>query len=125
VKRIVLLLMLVLFAGGCHVMHDQIRGSGKVLKEKREIGNFTSIATEGAFDIEIVCQKPASLELEGDDNILPLVTTEVSNNVLHLKQTRSYSVSRSIVVRISVPDLQGIASSGTTSLRLRRMVRRQ
>ena len=115
-KRILLLLMLIALVAGCHVIHDEIPGSGKVQKEKREIGNFTSISTEGAFDLEIVCQKPRSLEIEGDDNILPLISTEVSNNVLHIRSIRGYSVSRSIVLRISVPDLQGIASMGAGTI---------
>jgi hypothetical protein len=112
VKRFVLLLMLISLVTGCHAIHHEIPGSGKTQKEKRQIGSFTSIATEGAFDIEIVCQKPQSLEIEGDDNILPLISTEVSNNVLHIKSVRGYSVSQPITLRISVPDLQGIASSG-------------
>lgn len=111
-KKIVLLLMVISLVAGCHGIHKGIPGSGKVRREKREIGNFTSISTEGAFDIEIVCQKPQSLEIEGDDNILLLVSTEVSNNVLHIRNTRGYSVSQPITLRISVPDLQGIASSG-------------
>lgn len=115
-KKILLLILLVSFAGGCHKIHHEIRGSGKVRKETRSIGNFTSISTEGALEIEVVCQKPASLEIEGDDNILPLVSTEVSNNVLHIKNNRGYSVLRPIVVRISVPDLEGISSSGAGSI---------
>jgi hypothetical protein len=118
VKRIVLLMMLISLVAGCHVIHDEIPGSGKVQKVKREIGPFTSISTEGAFDVEIVCQKPQSLEIEGDDNILPLVSTEVSNNVLHLKNIKGYSVSHPIVIRISVPDLQGIASSGAGTIEI-------
>jgi hypothetical protein len=112
------MLLLTSLATGCHVIHHELSGSGKILKEKREIGSFTSISTEGAFTIEIVCQKPQSLELEGDDNILPLVSTEVSNNVLHLKNIKGYSVSQPIVVRISVPDLQGIASSGAGKIEI-------
>jgi Putative auto-transporter adhesin, head GIN domain len=116
VKRVVLLLMLLSLVTGCHVIHDEIRGSGKVQKQKREVGSFTSISTEGAFDVEVVCQKPQSLEIEGDDNILPLVSTEVSNNVLHIKSGHGFSVSQPIIVRISVTDLQGIASSGAGNI---------
>ena len=115
-KRVVLLLMLLSLVTGCHVIHDEIRGSGKVQKQRRDVGTFTSIATEGAFDVEVVCQKPQSLEIEGDDNILPLVSTEVSNNVLHIKSVHGFSVSQPIIVRISAPDLLGIASSGAGNI---------
>jgi hypothetical protein len=112
VKKILLLLVLISLAAGCHKIHDEILGSGNVRKETRQIGNFNSISTEGAFNIEVTCQKPISLEIEGDDNILQLISTEVSNNVLHIKSIRGYSVSEPIVLKITVPDLQGISSSG-------------
>jgi hypothetical protein len=116
VKKILLLIVLVSFAGGCHKIHHELLGSGKILKETRTIGNFTSISTEGAFEIEVVCQKPPSLEIEGDDNILPLISTEVSHNVLHIKNDREDSVHRPIVIRISVPDLASLNASGAGTI---------
>jgi hypothetical protein len=112
VKKLALLIGLILLGAGCYRFHDEVAGSGKLQRERREVGSFTSISTEGAFDIKIVCQKPQSLEIEGDDNILPLVSTEVSNNILHVRNLRGYSVSEPITLRISVPDLEGIYSSG-------------
>jgi hypothetical protein len=114
--RSILLTILIALGAGCHVIHDEVPGSGKLLKEQRNVGSFTSISTEGAFDVVVVCQKPQSVEIEGDDNILPLVSTEVSNNVLHIKQLRSYSARESITLRISVPDLQGIYASGAGTM---------
>ena len=112
VKKLVVLVALLLLASGCHGLHTGVRGSGNIQKQKREVGSFTSITTAGAYDIEVVCQQSLSLEIEGDDNVLPLVTTEVSNNVLHVSSIRHYSVSKPITLRISVPDLEGISSSG-------------
>ena len=48
----------------------EIKGSGKRELQKREVAPFTSISTEGAFTIEVTCQKNQSLEVEGDDNVL-------------------------------------------------------
>ena len=111
-KRVLLLIVLISLVSGCHRIHSGIAGSGKLQKQKRDVGSFNSISTEGAFDLEIVCQKPQSLEIEGDDNVLPLVSTEVSNNVLHIKSLRGYSVSKPVKLSISVPDLEGISASG-------------
>jgi hypothetical protein len=115
-KRILLLTLLLSLVAGCHKLHDEVAGSGKVQKEKRDIPSFNSIATEGAFNIQIVSQKPLGLEIEGDDNILPLVTTEVSNNVLHIRNLRAYSVTEPVALKISVPNLDGISSSGAGTI---------
>jgi hypothetical protein len=110
-KLILIAAAFALVATGCHHM-DSVRGSGKRQVQKREVSPFTSISTEGAFNIDVVCQKAQSLEIEGDDNILPLVSTEVSNNVLYLKTLKNYSVGTPIVVRIAVPNLGALSVSG-------------
>ena len=98
-------------AAGCHRL-NQISGSGNRQTQKREVASFNSISTEGAFEITVVCQQPLSLEIEGDDNILPLVGTDVSNNVLHIKNTSGYSVSKPIKLKIAVPDLESLSVNG-------------
>lgn len=112
VKKIVLLMLLLSLVVGCHVIHDGVAGSGNRQKEKRAVASFTSISTEGAFEIEIVSQTPQSLEIEGDDNILPLITTEVSNNVLHIKSIRGFSTRTPVTLKISAPNLEGVSASG-------------
>jgi hypothetical protein len=114
-----LLALLPLFTAGCHrPMRADVKGSGKRVTEKRDIAPFTSIETNGAFDIEIVCQKDLSMELEGDDNILPLVSSEVRNNVLRLRPSQSYSVSDPIVLTITVPNLEAITANGAGNIRI-------
>ena len=115
-KKLGLLIVLIALGPACHGMHHGVLGSGKLLKETRNVGSFNSISTEGAFHIEVVCQKPPEVEISGDDNILPLVTTEVSSNVLHIKTLRDYSTSEPITLRIFAPDLVGIHSNGAGTI---------
>jgi hypothetical protein len=114
-KLIVILLIVAPLAAGCR-LHEQVAGSGKRAREKREISAFTSISTEGAYQIEVVSQQALGLEIEADDNILPLITTDVSNGVLHIKSKRSFSVSRPIVLKISTPNIEAISASGAGSV---------
>ena len=110
---LVLLFAVAVVLTGCHGMAGQVRGSGNRVVQKRQIGNFTSITTEGAYDVRVVCQKEASLEIEGDDNVLAVITTEVTSGALRLKSLRNFSVSDPIVVRISVPNLDGMTVNGS------------
>jgi len=113
VKKIVLLILLMTLMVGCrNMMHPGVAGSGKRQTEKRSVANFTSISTNGAFEIEVVQGTPQSLEIEGDDNILSLITTEVSNNVLFIKNSRSYSTRVPVAIKISAPTLEGVSASG-------------
>lgn len=95
-----------------------VRGSGVRKTEKRDLPAFSSIETSGAFEVEVNCQKPASFEIEADDNILPLVQTEVRGGVLHVSTTRGYSSSGGVVLRIMVPDLESLKSTGAGKFRV-------
>lgn len=95
-----------------------VRGSGVRKTEKRDLPAFNSIETSGAFEVEVNCQKPASLEIETDDNLLPLVQTEVRGSVLHVSTTKGYNSSGGIVLRITVPDLESVKSTGAGKFRV-------
>ena len=113
-KKLTLLLILLVITGAAckHRIHTGINGSGKRVVQKRTVEPFKSISTEGAFSIKVVCQKELSMEIEGDDNVLDLVGTDVSNDVLHLKNVKNYSVSEPVEIRISVPNIEGLSVSG-------------
>src|SRR5689334_2232859 len=112
-KFALLFLLLPLLAAGCHHgMRAELKGSGKRVMEKRNVTPFTAISAEGAFSIEVTAQKDLALEVEGDDNILPIVTSEVSNNVLRLRNAQNNSPSEPVRFRISVPNLEGLSVSG-------------
>lgn len=120
IARLILVLAIVLPA--CH--HGRIggvKGSGKRETQKRQVTAFTSISTEGAFTIELTCQKELSLEVEGDDNVLPLVTSEVSNNVLRLSNSSGYYVNEPVRFKISVPNLEAFKISGAGKIDIRGM----
>ena len=117
-----LILVVAIVLPACH--HGRIgglKGSGHRVAQKRDVGSFTSISTEGAFSIEITCQKDSGVEVEGDDNVLPLITAEVKNDVLQLSNSSGYSVNEPVKFKISVPNLEGLKVSGAGKIDVRGM----
>jgi Putative auto-transporter adhesin, head GIN domain len=122
-KKVLLLIILCSFGTGCHYaakMHG-VSGSGVRKVEKRELSPFTSIMTDGAFEIHVVCQQPQSLEIEGDDNLLPMVSTQVSNGVLRINNEGSYSTRTPMKIKISVPNIEGITANGAGTIEISRL----
>lgn len=120
-KKIIFLLSLSLLLTGCgyvNKMTKGITGSGVRKSEKRDVAPFTSVDVSGAFEVEIAAGKDRSLELEGDDNLLPMVTTEVSNGKLSVGSQKSFSVKRPVRVRITTPDLEELTASGANDVTL-------
>lgn len=95
-----------------------IKGSGNLKTEKREVAPFKAIETGGAFDVQIVCQKSQSFELEGDDNLLPLIESDVADGVLHVDMKQNYHSRKLIALRIAIPDLSRITVSGAGTVNI-------
>jgi len=118
-KRIAIAAMLALSSlllfAGCMIGE---RGSGVRKTETRELPSFTSIETSGAFEVDITCQKPASFEIEADDNLLPLVETEVKGGVLRVTTTKNYHSKGGIALRITIPNLESVRSTGAGKFRI-------
>jgi hypothetical protein len=118
-KKTVCLLALLLVMAGCGKMGKWggVSGSGQVKTEKRDVGTFAGVDVSGAYEVEIVCQKQTnSLEIEGDDNVLPLIDTYVENNMLYIKSEQGFNVKRPIRIRITTGNLEGITSSGASKI---------
>jgi hypothetical protein len=115
-----ILVIAVVFAiSGCHHFGKGIQGSGVRKIDKRDLGAFTSIQTTGAYQVLVTCQQAASFEIEGDDNILSIIRTNVRGDVLHISNDSSYNATKPIVVRISLPNLEGISSTGAGDIVIR------
>jgi hypothetical protein len=96
-----------------HHSGSNVKGSGNRKTENREMASFKAIDSEGAFNFEVTCQKPVSFSIEGDDNVLPLIQSDVRDGVLYLRTEKGYNTRQGINVRITIPNLERITAAGT------------
>ncbi len=94
---------------------NTVLGSGKVVRETRPVSGFTSIALTCAGDVQLTQGDSDSLVIEAEDNILPLLVSEVQGSQLVLKSqpNTSYSTTRGVRFIITVKDLNAIQSSAS------------
>ena len=114
-KKIILAsitLVICLSATAC--MFDNIKGSGKVTSETKNIGAFTNIRTSGSIDIEITQSETDAATVETDDNLQQYIVLENKNGTLeiHFKENMSVNPTKAIV-HLSCKKLEYIASSGS------------
>jgi hypothetical protein len=102
-------------------MGGQVNGSGVRKTETRELSPFKAIDMEGAVEVQAVCQKAQSLSIEGDDNILPLIQLEVRDGVLSIRTEHSYNSREGVIVRLSVPNLESVKSTGAGKFRIQNL----
>ncbi len=96
-----------------------LKGSGKINTISRDLSGYQRIQVGiGAFDVDYKSGKPYSLTITGDDNIIPLIKTEVSGGELKLSLPRSYSSKIPITLSIASPELEAITVEGSSTVRL-------
>lgn len=93
-------------------------GSGNVVTEKRDLSGFNGVEVGGVFKVEIVAGKEYSVEVEADDNLVPLINTEVEGGVLRISTEKSISKQSSLKIRISAPDIETLDTSGVSGITL-------
>ncbi|HEY4958072.1 MAG TPA: head GIN domain-containing protein [Caldimonas sp.] len=59
---------------------DTVRGSGVATTQRREIGAFTGIALGAPVAVVLRAANRESIEIVGDDNILPLIETRLTGS---------------------------------------------
>lgn len=113
-------LLFLVFAGchgfgiNCHGIG--VRGSGVTKEETRKLEDFNAIDAGGAYNIEIVCGKSPEVTIYGEDNILPLIRTEVRDQTLHIYNRKSISPRRKIRIQISTNNIEKINASGASDI---------
>ena len=98
--------------GGITSLGNKVSGSGNAKSEKRELGPFTAVEVKCAATVNVNSQGSRSVEIRSDDNIVPLITTEVKNNTLYISSTKEYSPRNKMQIDISTPDLTRFVFAG-------------
>jgi uncharacterized protein YfiM (DUF2279 family) len=95
-----------------------IAGSGNIVTDKRDVSDFRSIEVGGIFKVEVTAQKEFSVEVVADDNLLPIITTEVDGGVLKIGAEKHIKSHGPILIRISAPDIKSIDASGASAVNI-------
>ncbi len=91
----------------------RVQGSGNAKTEVRNVPAFSAVDIAGGIDTEIAVGPEAHVEITGDDNIVPLVTSEVHGDQLEIGTRKNVRPSMNLVARITVPRLTGIGLTGS------------
>jgi hypothetical protein len=110
---IVLLALNIILVAGCHL--PGIRGNGHIKTDERQVGGFSNIDAGGAFEIEWQGGTP-SVRVMTDENLLPYVENNVSDDTLHLRMREHVWPTHGIKVTISSPTRAGAKLRGAVKL---------
>ena len=94
---------------------EKIQGNGVLSKETRQVSNYSSIASSGSFDVMIAFGESNSIEVSGDENLIPYIETTVENGTLTIKSKNKVNLKakNKLTIYVSLTRLTGISLSGS------------
>ncbi len=94
-----------------------VSGTGPVKTETRQITGFHAIDLNVAANVEVNISETFHVEIEAQENILPLLKTEVADGVLRIYFEDNVSYSKDLKIRVSGPSFDAFTVSGSGDLR--------
>jgi hypothetical protein len=91
---------------------EVITGSGNPMTEERDVGDFHAIAANGVGQIEIRHGTETSLRITADENLLPILTSEVRNGRLVLGSSARFNTRNAIRYELTVRELDQLLVAG-------------
>ncbi|AUC15065.1 hypothetical protein BTO06_07920 [Tenacibaculum sp. SZ-18] len=103
----------------------KIKGNGNVIIDKRNVGSFDKVGLSGSFNVILVSGKEGKITLEGEENILPYIITEVKNGTLIVKVKRNTNIKtrRKLTVTVPFEDIDGVALEGSGNIIAKNTIR--
>lgn len=108
-------------ASSCAQWGKRVKGNGDETTEQREVGSYDRISVSHIFKVELVPGDEGGLRIEGEENLLDYVLTDVSGGRLKITVEKGVQLEPSrgsdgIRVRVPVRDLDGISVSGAADI---------
>ena len=117
-KMLLLAWLLAIAAVGC----SGVEGSGTAASDSRSVAAFTEIEIHGVLRLELVAGKSPSLEVSGDDNLVPLVESKVEGSKLVLRTTEDVRPKLPLVAKVTAEEIDAIIAHGASEVDARDLV---
>ncbi len=95
--------------------NKKVKGNGNVVTETRSTSDYDGVSVGGSFDVILVNGTEGKLTLEGEENILPYIETEVDGGTLKIKYKKNTNVrtTRKLTITVPVKQIDQVSLGGS------------
>lgn len=96
----------------------KINGSGKVVTVNRTTSSFDGITVGGSFDVLLVKGKEGKITIEGEENIIPFIETEIEGDLLHIqiKKNTAINTTKKLLVTVYFENIEKVSLAGSGNI---------
>ncbi len=119
-KQTLLVFASLLLATTSYAQSKSIEGNGNMTTVTRTTDSYDAIKCAGPMDFILVSGNEGNITIEGEDNLLEYIVTEVKDNVLKVKVKKGKNLksSKNKTIKITIPfkDINKVALAGSGDL---------
>ena len=94
----------------------RVSGSGNVITEDRTLDDIDRITVQGSANVVLRQETTQSVSVEADDNIVPIITTEVRGGELFISNSQSYRTRNAVTVYVAIPSVRSLRVQGSADI---------
>lgn len=93
----------------------KIKGNGKITTEKRTTADYDEIEVLGFLDVDLISGKEGEITVQGEENILSVIKTEVNSGVLkiYVEKNTSINIKHKLLVTVPVQTVNSVSLTGS------------
>jgi hypothetical protein len=95
--------------------NKRVKGNGNVTTITRSTGDYDGVSVGGFFDVILVGGKEGKVTIEGEENLMEYIVTEVSRGTLKIKVEKGINMktTRRLTVTVPVKDIERVSLGGS------------
>lgn len=117
-KKLILILLVLSLFPACqyNALPSGVKNANTTTRtETRDVSGFTKISLANNIAAEITAGADFSFSVEGDDNLLKILSTTVEDGTLNVSLSEKFTRSTRVAVKISMPALAELEVSGAST----------
>mgnify|MGYP001942580515 FL=1 len=93
----------------------KVRGNGNMKTEVRNTSDYDAVSSAGNFDVKLVPGKEGKITLNGEENLMKYVITEVKNGKLSIKVKKNTNIriTKKFVITVPYKAIEKVALAGS------------
>ncbi len=99
--------------------NKKVKGNGNSTTITRSTGDYDGVSVGGFFDVILVKGKEGKVKIEGEENLMEYIVTEVKDGTLKIKVKKGINIktTRKLVVTVPVQDIEKVSLGGSGNVK--------
>ena len=103
---------------------EKISGNGINTTISRTTESYDEISVTGSFNVELVTGKEGNITINGDENIINHIITEVEGSTLkiHFEKNKNYSYNSKLIITVPFEEISAVSLTGSGSIQTKDVI---